>query len=142
MARAFLEFERPIAELEAKIEELRHLGADAPVNMSEEIERLEKKSEELKRSIFSELTPWQIAQLARHPLRPHTLDYIEHLFTEFDEYCGDRHHGAGVAIVAGTARFNGEPVVVIAIKKAATRSKTLNEILVCQPPTVIAKLFV
>ncbi len=113
----FLEFEQPIAELEAKIEELRHVGSDSEVNISEEITRLETKSVELTESIFASLTPWQIAQLARHPLRPYTKEYIELIFTEFDELHGDRHYADDHAIVGGIARLDGKPVMVIGQQK-------------------------
>lgn len=113
----FLEFERPVAELEAKIEELRYVGSDAEINLSEEITRLERKSDDLKKSIFSSLTAWQISQLARHPLRPYTLDYIERIFTDFDELHGDRSFADDPAIVAGVARLNGTPVAVIGHQK-------------------------
>lgn len=120
----FLEFEQPIAELEAQIEELRHLGNDTNINISEEVERLRRKSEELTRQIFSRLDAWQIAQLARHPLRPYTLDYIEYLFTEYDEMCGDRAYANDYALIGGTARFHGQPVVVIGHQKGReTREK-------------------
>lgn len=113
----FLDFEQPIAELEAKIEELRHLGNDSEVNITEEITRLEEKSKDLTRSIFSSLSAWQVAQMARHPQRPYTLDYIEHIFTEFDELHGDRHFRDDLAIVGGIARFEGMPVIVLGQQK-------------------------
>src|SRR5690348_960958 len=94
----FLDFEQPIAEIEAKIEELRHVGSDNHINLSDEIKRLEQKSRELTRSIFSSLTVWQTVQLARHPQRPHSLDYIERIFTDFDELHGDRHFADDQAI--------------------------------------------
>lgn len=113
----FLDFEQPIAELEAKIQELRMVGTDADINLSEEINRLESKCNLLIKDIFSKLTPWQVTQLARHPLRPQTLDYIGRIFTEFDELSGDRMTSAGPSIVAGTARLEGQPVVVIGHEK-------------------------
>ncbi len=113
----FLDFEQPIAELEAKIEELRYMGTDADINLSEEIARLEAKSEALTRSIFSNLSAWQIAQLARHPQRPYTLDYIERIFTDFEELHGDRHFADDPAIVGGPARLDGRPVMVIGHQK-------------------------
>ena len=88
----FLDFEQPIAELEAKIQELRMVGTDADINLSEEIIRLETKCNQLIKETFSDLTPWQVTQLARHPQRPHTMDYISRIFTEFDELSGDRMH--------------------------------------------------
>lgn len=113
----YLEFEQPIAELEEKIEELRHVGSDAEINISEEISRLEAKSRTLTESIFSSLNAWQIAQLARHPLRPYALDYFERVFTDFDELHGDRLYSDDPAIVGGLARLDGVPVVVIGQQK-------------------------
>ncbi|WP_120995622.1 acetyl-CoA carboxylase carboxyltransferase subunit alpha [Stutzerimonas urumqiensis] len=113
----FLDFEQPIADLQAKIEELRLVGNDNALNISDEIARLQDKSESLTESIFSNLSSWQIAQLARHPRRPYTLDYITLLFTEFDELHGDRHFSDDHAIVGGVARFEGEPVMVIGHQK-------------------------
>lgn len=113
----FLDFEQPIAELETKIEELRHASTDVDVNISDEIRRLEEKSQSLLESVFGGLTPWQISQLARHPLRPHTLDYIGLIFDEFDELHGDRTFADDPAIVGGIARLNGEPVMVIGHQK-------------------------
>jgi acetyl-CoA carboxylase carboxyl transferase subunit alpha len=109
----FLDFEQPIAELEAKIEELRMVGQDSDVNISDEIARLEYKSKQLTKELFSKLTPWQVTQLARHSQRPHTVDYITRIFTEFDELHGDRVISSGPSIVAGLARFNGQPVMII-----------------------------
>jgi acetyl-CoA carboxylase carboxyl transferase subunit alpha len=120
----FLDFEQPIAELEAKIDELRFVGDDSQVNLSSEIRRLKSKSEALTRTIFSNLTAWQVAQVARHPQRPFTLDYVQRLFTEFDELHGDRTYGDDQAIVGGLARFEGRPVVVIGQQKGRdTKSK-------------------
>lgn len=113
----FLDFEQPIADLQAKIEELRLVGNDNSLNIGDEIARLQDKSESLTESIFGNLTSWQIARLARHPQRPYTLDYISHLFTEFEELHGDRHFSDDAAIVGGTARLNGEPVMVIGHQK-------------------------
>ncbi len=113
----FLDFEQPIAELEAKIEELRLVSSDTEINISEEIEKLQQKSQELTKSIFSNLHPWQIAQLARHPQRPYSLDYIDYLFTDFDELHGDRHFRDDQAVVAGIGRFNDEPIVFIGQQK-------------------------
>jgi acetyl-CoA carboxylase carboxyl transferase subunit alpha len=117
MSRYFLDFEQPIAELEAKIEELRMMGNDSEINLHDEITRLENKTLTLTQNIFQNLTPWQTAQLARHPLRPQTLDYIEAIFTDFDELHGDRNHSCGPVIVGGTARFNGQPVMVLGHQK-------------------------
>ncbi len=115
----FLEFEQPIAELEAKIEELRHLGSDADsdVNINEEIQRLQQKCESMTRSVFGKLKSQQIAQLARHPMRPYALDYIERIFDDFTELHGDRAFGDDPAIVAGTARLENRPVMVISQQK-------------------------
>jgi acetyl-CoA carboxylase carboxyl transferase subunit alpha len=113
----FLEFEQPIAELEAKIEELRYVGDDSAVNIGEEIERLKGKSRSLTESIFSSLTPWQISQLARHPKRPYTLDYIARIFTEFEELHGDRMYADDQAIIGGLARLGARPVMVIGEQK-------------------------
>ena len=117
MAMNFLEFEQPIAELEAKIEELRFLGTDASANISDEIKRLQTKSRALTTSIFSNLSPWQITQLARHPQRPYTLDYVSMIFTDWQELHGDRMYGDDLAIVGGLARFEGMPVMVIGHQK-------------------------
>ena len=113
----FLDFEQPIAELEAKIDELRFVGDDSQVNLSSEIRRLKSKSEALTRNIYSSLTAWQVAQVARHPQRPYTLDYIERLFTDFEELHGDRSYADDAAIVGGLARFDGRPVMVIGQQK-------------------------
>jgi acetyl-CoA carboxylase carboxyl transferase subunit alpha len=117
MPLQFLDFEQPIAELEAKIEELRFLGDDSELNIAEEIEKLRAKSRTLTNSIFGSLTPWQITQLARHPQRPYTLDYIPLLFTEFQELHGDRMYADDQAIVGGLARLAGVPVMVIGQQK-------------------------
>jgi acetyl-CoA carboxylase carboxyl transferase subunit alpha len=117
MKHSFLEFEQPIAELEAKIEELRFVSNDNEINISEEIKRLETKSKTLTEAIFSKLSSWQIAQLARHPERPYTLDYIERVFTHFEELHGDRAFGDDPAIVGGVARLEGRPVMVIGQQK-------------------------
>lgn len=113
----FLDFEQPIAELEAKIDELRRVGHDSEVNISEEVQRLEIKSKELTKSIFSSLSAVQVAQLARHPQRPYPLDYIPHIFTDFDELHGDRHFADDKAVVAGLARLQGEPVLFLGQQK-------------------------
>ena len=124
MKHSFLDFEQPIAELEAKIEELRYVSNDNEINISEEITRLEAKSKTLTEAIFAKLTSWQIAQLARHPERPYTLDYIERIFTDFDELHGDRSFGDDPAIVGGVARLEGRPVMVIGQQKGRdTREK-------------------
>ena len=113
----FLDFEQPIADLQAKIEGLRLVGNDNSLNISDEIARLQDKSNTLTESIFGNLTSWQIARLARHPRRPYTLDYLEHIFTEFEELHGDRHFSDDAAIVGGTARLDGKPVMVIGHQK-------------------------
>jgi len=113
----FLDFEQPIAELEAKIDELRFVGDDSQLNISEEIDRLKSKSKTLTKSIFSDLNPWQVAQLARHPQRPYTLDYLEHMATDFQELHGDRMYADDAAIVGGVARVAGMPVMVIGHQK-------------------------
>ncbi|MEE9352648.1 MAG: acetyl-CoA carboxylase carboxyltransferase subunit alpha [Thiotrichaceae bacterium] len=112
----FLDFEQPIAELEAKIEELRYVD-NTDVNLGEEIGRLETKVGSLTKSIFNKLTPWQVTQLARHPLRPYTNDIIDGLLTDFQELHGDRAHGDDPAIIGGIARFEGRPVMVIGHQK-------------------------
>lgn len=117
MAINFLEFEQPIAELEAKIEELRHVTADAGVNVTEEIGRLRAKSDQLTRTIFGKLSPWQVTQLARHPQRPYTLDYLRDAFTEFEELHGDRMFGDDPALIGGLARLAGQSVVVLGHQK-------------------------
>lgn len=114
----YLDFEQPIAELQAKIDELRLVGDDHDgLNISEELEKLEEKSRTLTESIFSDLSAWQISQLARHPQRPYTLDYVEHIFDDFDELHGDRHFSDDQAIVGGIARIEGQPVMVIGHQK-------------------------
>ncbi len=113
----FLDFEQPIADLQAKIEELRLVGNDNALNITDEIGRLQDKSSDLTKSIFGNLSSWQISQLSRHPRRPYTLDYIEHIFTEFDELHGDRHFSDDAAIVGGVARLGEQPVMVIGHQK-------------------------
>jgi acetyl-CoA carboxylase carboxyl transferase subunit alpha len=117
MPLTFLEFEQPIAELEAKIDELRFVTSDAEVNIGEEIARLRAKSRALTTSIFANLTPWQVAQLARHPQRPYTLDYASAVFDEFHELHGDRMYADDQAIVGGLARLAGKPVMLIGHQK-------------------------
>ncbi|MEI6722748.1 MAG: acetyl-CoA carboxylase carboxyltransferase subunit alpha [Betaproteobacteria bacterium] len=113
----FLEFEQPIAELETRIEELRFVQDDSAVDISEEIARLQKKSQALTKEIYAKLTPWQVAQVARHPQRPYTLDYVNMLFTGFEELHGDRLFADDQSIVGGLARFNGESCMVIGHQK-------------------------
>ncbi|WP_174874508.1 acetyl-CoA carboxylase carboxyltransferase subunit alpha [Vogesella oryzae] len=117
MKPTFLDFEQPIAELENKIEELRFVQDDSVLDISEEIARLQKKSQELTKTLYSKLTPSQIAIVARHPQRPYTLDYVGSLFTDFQELHGDRAYADDPAIVGGLARFNGQPVMVIGHQK-------------------------
>jgi acetyl-CoA carboxylase carboxyl transferase subunit alpha len=117
MKTTFLEFEQPIAELEAKIEELRYAQDDSALDISEDISRLQKKSQALTREIYSKLTAWQISQVARHPQRPYTLDYVQNLFTDFEELHGDRSFADDAAIVGGLARFNGQSVMIIGHQK-------------------------
>ncbi|HDL1260938.1 TPA: acetyl-CoA carboxylase carboxyl transferase subunit alpha [Mannheimia haemolytica] len=121
MSQEFLDFELPIAELEAKIESLRAVSEqDDKINLDDEIKRLQKKSEELTKKTFTNLDAWQISRMARHPNRPYTLDYIEHIFTEFDELAGDRAFADDKAIVGGIARLDGRPVMVIGHQKGRT----------------------
>lgn len=113
----FLDFEQPIAELEAKIEELRFVDNDSEINISDEIQKLEEKSKDLTKKIFAKLTPWQISQLARHPKRPYTLDYIDRVFDGFEELHGDRAFADDAAIVGGVAYLDEQPVMVIGQQK-------------------------
>jgi acetyl-CoA carboxylase carboxyl transferase subunit alpha len=117
MKISFLDFEQPIADLETKIEELRFVQDDSAVDISEEIGRLSKKSSQLTKDIYAKLSPWQISQVARHPQRPYTLDYIDRIFTDFNELHGDRAFADDQAIIGGLARFNGQPVMVIGHQK-------------------------
>ena len=117
MKVTFLDFEQAIAELESKIEELRFVQDDSALDISEEIGRLQKKSEALTKEVYAKLTPWQISQVSRHPQRPYTLDYISNLFTDFEELHGDRNYADDPAIVGGLARFNGQSVMVIGHQK-------------------------
>ncbi|MDI1261486.1 acetyl-CoA carboxylase carboxyltransferase subunit alpha [Aquabacterium sp.] len=115
--RHFLEFEQPIAELESKIEELRYVQSESAVDISEEIDRLSKKSLQLTKDVYSSLSPWQVTQIARHPQRPYTLDYVNELFTDFQELHGDRHYADDLSIVGGLARFNGQACMVLGHQK-------------------------
>jgi acetyl-CoA carboxylase carboxyl transferase subunit alpha len=117
MAVAFLDFEQPIAELEAKIEELKHVTSESEVNIQDEINRLQAKSRQLTNSIFASLTPWQITQLARHPHRPYTLDYVQSIFSDFNELHGDRMYADDLAIVGGLGRLDNRPVMIIGHQK-------------------------
>lgn len=116
-SQKYLEFEQPIADLQAKIEELRLVGSDNSLNITEEITRLQAKSQSLTESIFANLSSWQVTQMSRHPQRPYTLDYIGHIFTDFEELHGDRHFADDAAIVGGIARLDGRPVMVIGHQK-------------------------
>ncbi|MBV7433478.1 acetyl-CoA carboxylase carboxyltransferase subunit alpha [Cardiobacteriaceae bacterium TAE3-ERU3] len=123
----YLEFEKPIAELEYKLAELRQFSGQSDVDISDEIERLEKKSRSLMQSIFSDLEDWQIAQLSRHPQRPYTLDYLSEIFTDFHELHGDRAFGDDKAIVGGLARIDGQPVMIIGHEKGRdTKAKVIR----------------
>src|SRR6478736_7876830 len=113
----FLGFEQPIAELEGKIDELRFVQDDSAVDISEEIDRLSKKSQQLTKDIYAKLTPWQVSQIARHPQRPYTFDYVNELFTDFHELHGDRSYADDLSIVGGLARFNGQACMVIGHQK-------------------------
>ena len=127
MKTTFLDFEQPIAELENKIEELRYVQDDSVLDISEKIARLQKKSQDLTKTIYSKLTPWQVSQVARHPQRPYTLDYIQAVCTDFDELHGDRAYADDPAIVGGMARFNGQAVMVIGHQKGRdTKEKILR----------------
>ena len=116
-SQKYLEFEQPIADLQVKIEELRLVGSDNSLNITEEINRLQDKSQSLTESIFSNLSSWQVTQMSRHPQRPYTLDYISHIFTDFEELHGDRHFADDAAIVGGIGRLDGRPVMVIGHQK-------------------------
>ena len=123
----YLDFEQPIAELEVKIEELQLVGSDNEINISSEIETLRDKSTKLTEKIYSNLSAWDIVKVARHPLRPYTMDYIPRVFTDFDELHGDRHFGDDNAIVGGIARLEGEPVMVIGQEKGrAVKDKVMR----------------
>ncbi|MAM56822.1 MAG: acetyl-CoA carboxylase carboxyl transferase subunit alpha [Salinicola sp.] len=113
----YLDFEQPIAELQAKIEELRLVGNDSRISLSDEIGKLEEKSRKLTEQIFRDLTAWQVTQLSRHPQRPYTLDYLDSIFTDFDELHGDRHFADDAALVGGVARLDDKPVMVIGHQK-------------------------
>jgi acetyl-CoA carboxylase carboxyl transferase subunit alpha len=134
MSRQFLDFEQPIEELNQKIEALRMVGSDNEVNLSEEIARLEAKCRELTVAIFSKLEPWQVAQMARHPLRPQATDYIENIFTDFQELHGDRHYSSAPAIIGGLARLNNEAVMVLGHQKGKrTKEKVYRNFGMARP---------
>jgi acetyl-CoA carboxylase carboxyl transferase subunit alpha len=117
MKTTFLDFEQPVAELAAKIDELRYVQDDSAVDIADEIQRLEKKSQSLIKDLYAKLTPWQVAMVARHPQRPYTLDYISAIFTDYHELHGDRAYADDPSIVAGIGRFNGQSVMVIGHQK-------------------------
>src|SRR6201986_3869079 len=127
MKITFLDFEQPVAELESKIEELRFVQDDSAVDISEEIDRLVKKSQQLTKDIYAKLTPWQVSQIARHPQRPYTLDYVREIFTDFHELHGDRTYADDLSIVGGLARFNGQACMVIGQQKGRdTKERALR----------------
>jgi len=130
----FLDFEQPIAELETKIEELRYVQSESAVDISDEIEQLSKKSQQLTKDIYSNLTPWQVNKIARHSDRPYTLDYVNEIFTHYVELHGDRNFADDQAIVGGLARFNGQPCMVIGHQKGRdTRERTLRNFGMTKP---------
>jgi acetyl-CoA carboxylase carboxyl transferase subunit alpha len=132
--RHFLEFEQPIAELDAKIEELRYVQNESAVDISEEISRLDEKSQQLTKEIYGRLTPWQVTQIARHPQRPYTLDYVNDLFTDFQELHGDRAFADDLSIVGGLARFNGQACMVIGQQKGRdTKERALRNFGMSRP---------
>jgi acetyl-CoA carboxylase carboxyl transferase subunit alpha len=132
--KSFLDFEQPIAELESKIEELRYVQSESAVDISQEIEQLAKKSQQLTKDIYSDLSPWQITKIARHIERPYTLDYIAHIFTDFVEMHGDRHFADDLSIVGGLARFNGQPCMVLGHQKGRdTKERALRNFGMTRP---------
>jgi acetyl-CoA carboxylase carboxyl transferase subunit alpha len=134
MKITFLDFEQSIAELEAKIEELRFVQDDSAVDISEEIGRLSKKSQQLTKDIYAQLTPWQVSQIARHPQRPYTLDYIGELFTDFHELHGDRSFADDLSVIGGLARFNGQACMVIGQQKGRdTKERALRNFGMSKP---------
>ena len=132
--RHFLEFEQPLAELETKIEELRYVQNESAVDISEEIDRLDKKSLQLTKEVYSSLTPWQVTQIARHPQRPYTLDYINECFTDFEELHGDRSFADDQSIIGGLARFNGQACMVLGHQKGRdTKERTARNFGMARP---------
>jgi acetyl-CoA carboxylase carboxyl transferase subunit alpha len=132
--RTFLDFEQPVAELEGKIEELRYVQTESAVDISDEIDQLSKKSQQLTKDIYSDLTPWQITKIARHPERPYTLDYLQEIFTDFVELHGDRHFADDLSIVGGLARFNGLACMVLGHQKGRdTRERGLRNFGMTKP---------
>jgi acetyl-CoA carboxylase carboxyl transferase subunit alpha len=137
--RHFLDFEQPVAELEAKIDELRYVQNESAVDISEEIDRLSKKSLLLTKDIYSGLTPWQVTQIARHPQRPYTLDYVAEVFTDYQELHGDRSFADDQSIVGGLARFNGQACMVLGHQKGATPRSGACATSACRGPRAIAR---
>ena len=132
--KTFLDFEQPVAELEAKIEELRYVQTESAVDITLEIEQLSKKSQQLTKDIYSDLSPWQVTKISRHPERPYTLDYIHGIFTDFVEMHGDRHFADDLSIVGGLARFNGQACMVLGQQKGRdTKERTLRNFGMSKP---------
>ena len=132
--KTFLDFEQPIAELETKIDELRYVQSESAVDISDEIDQLSKKSNQLTKDIYSNLTPWQITKIARHADRPYTLDYVREIFTDFVEMHGDRHCADDKSIIGGLARFNGQACMVIGHQKGRdTKERTLRNFGMTRP---------
>ena len=132
--KTFLDFEQPIAELESKIDELRYVQNESAVDISSEIDQLSKKSQQLTKDIYSDLTPWQITKIARHAERPYTLDYLNEIFTHFVEMHGDRHFADDLSVVGGLARFNGMPCMVMGQQKGRdTKERALRNFGMCKP---------
>ncbi len=132
--RTFLDFEQPVAELEAKIEELRYVQSESAVDITLEIDQLSKKSQQLTKDIYSDLTPWQVTKISRHPERPYTLDYINAIFTDFVELHGDRHFADDLSIVGGLARFNGQACMVLGHQKGRdTKERALRNFGMSKP---------
>jgi acetyl-CoA carboxylase carboxyl transferase subunit alpha len=132
--KTFLDFEQPIADLESKIEELRYVQTESAVDISEEIDRLSKKSLQLTKDIYGQLTPWQVTKIARHSDRPYTMDYVRDIFTHFVELHGDRHYADDLSIVGGLARFNGQPCMVLGHQKGRdTKERTARNFGMTRP---------
>ena len=132
--KVFLDFEQPVAELETKIEELRYVQTESAVDISEEIDQLSKKSLQLTKDIYSDLTPWQVTKISRHAERPYTLDYVAEIFTDFQELHGDRHYSDDLSIVGGLARFNGQPCMVLGHQKGRdTKERALRNFGMSKP---------
>ncbi|MFM2426657.1 MAG: hypothetical protein RL707_483, partial [Pseudomonadota bacterium] len=132
--KTFLDFEQPIADLEGKIDELRYVQSESAIDISDEIDQLSKKSLQLTKEIYSDLTPWQITKIARHAERPYTLDYINDIFTDFVEMHGDRHFADDLSIVGGLARFNGHACMVLGQQKGRdTKERTMRNFGMSKP---------